>query len=82
MNAAEMSIRGTAGATASCSSDDITRITTRAINDDGAEKKKYIRGYRMESYSIHPKMAATNILKRRFNYLVVDLTRVFFYLLL
>jgi len=40
MNAAGVPPRGAAGATASCSSGDSTRIATCAINDDGAEKKK------------------------------------------
>ena len=40
MNAAAIPSRGAEGAIASCTSDNITRITTCAINDDGAEKKK------------------------------------------
>ena len=40
MNAAGMPPRGAAGATASCISDHLPRITTSAINDNGAETKK------------------------------------------
>jgi len=40
MNAAGVPPRGAAGATASCISDHLPRITTSAINDNGAETKK------------------------------------------
>ena len=40
MNAAAIPSRCAAGAIASCTSDNITRITTCLRNDDGAEKKK------------------------------------------